>query len=145
VGLAPRESPIVLARGDTLVLTRAPAPGVPAVRDPTGAVVAPARVACTLPKVFATVQPGEPIKLDDGKIEGFIRRVTPDEMEVEITRAKDKGSKLKADKAINLPESDLQVTTPSRKGLPSHGQKCMCHVGCPALSEGVEAVTLVCE
>lgn len=43
------------------------------------------------PQVFDAVKPGEPIKLDDGKIEGFIRSVNGDEMEVEVTRAKERG------------------------------------------------------
>ena len=47
--------------------------------------------------------------LDDGKIHRVIREVGPDGALVEITRAKPKGTKLKADKGINLPESSLQI------------------------------------
>lgn len=117
VGLAPREEPIVLARGDTLILSRDAAAGMPAARDPAGNVLSPARIGCTLPQIFGAVRPGEPIKLDDGKMEGFVRRAGEDEIEVEITRAKESGSKLKADKAINLPESDLRVAGLTRKDI----------------------------
>ena len=51
--LPPVEQPILLARGDTLVLHRAPNPGQPAIRDEHGRVLAPAHISCTLPQVFA--------------------------------------------------------------------------------------------
>lgn len=101
--------PIVLKPGDTLVLTRDPAPGGPARLDADGTVIAPARIPCTLPEVFADVEPGERIWLDDGKIGGFIRTVREDAIEVQITNASKKGAKLLADKGINLPESPLRL------------------------------------
>ena len=69
----------------------------------------PAHVSCVFPEVLDDVRVGEPLILDDGKIHGVIREVGPDGALVEITRAKPKGTKLKADKGINLPESSLQI------------------------------------
>jgi pyruvate kinase len=49
-----------------------------------------------------------PDLVDDGKIGGRIRRIGDFELEVEITQAKRSGSKLRADRSINLPESQIE-------------------------------------
>jgi pyruvate kinase len=101
--------PLVLHRGDVLVLTRDPSPGRPAVRDPHGRTDAPARIPCTLPEVFADLRPGHTVWLDDGKIGGIARLVTADAAHVEITQAPASGAKLGADKGINLPDTELRL------------------------------------
>lgn len=52
---------------------------------------------------------GEHIWLDDGKIGGIIRSVSCDQLEVEITQAAPTGTRLGADKGINLPDSTLTL------------------------------------
>ncbi len=69
----------------------------------------PAHISCTLPEIFNDVKVGEPIYFDDGKMEGVIKEVSVEELLIEITHTKKKGGKLRADKGINLPESDLRV------------------------------------
>ena len=108
--LLPKEQYITLFAGDKLILHKDPRPGEPAEFDAAGQCVRPAHISCTLPEVFDDVNPGEPIYFDDGKIEGVIAAVTPEEITVKILQARDKGSKLKADKGINLPESKLRVS-----------------------------------
>jgi pyruvate kinase len=107
--LAPVPVPIVLHYGEHLVLTADPAPGHPAVRDALGEVTAPARVPCTLPEVLADLQAGERVWLDDGKIGAVVRQASPTEARLEIVRARPDGSKLLADKGINLPDSRLRI------------------------------------
>ncbi|MBL8899789.1 MAG: pyruvate kinase [Planctomycetes bacterium] len=75
---------------------------------------APARIACTLPEVFTAARAGDPIWFDDGKIGGVIRAVVREgrgapRLEVEITVASPKGSKLGGDKGINLPRTALPI------------------------------------
>jgi pyruvate kinase len=115
--LPPVEIPILLQEGDTLTLRRDPSPGAPAVHAPDGSVLASAHVSCTMPEAFQDVRTGETIGLDDGKVEGVIRSVTDDEMRVEITLAKPGGTKLRADKGINFPESTLRATAITDKDL----------------------------
>lgn len=110
----PRDIPalvqnLVLRVGDTLMLTRAFAPGHPAVYDELGRLLSPATVSLTLPEIFDQVRPGEPIWFDDGKIGGTIRAIDDEAISVEITHAAAAGSKLEADKGINVPESELQL------------------------------------
>jgi pyruvate kinase len=100
---------IDLAYGDLLTLTADEAPGSPARRDEHGQVIEPARVSCTLPEIFADVRAGERIWLDDGKIGGVIEEASDAEVRLRIVRAKPTGSKLLADKGINLPDSDLRI------------------------------------
>lgn len=110
VGALPaKEQFILLNAGDRLRIRRDPAPGEPARQDERGGLLAPAHISCTAPEVFDMVRPGEPILFDDGKIEGKIREVDPQGIEVEIIRTKQGGGKLKADKGINLPESRLTI------------------------------------
>jgi pyruvate kinase len=100
---------IVLAPGDSLVLVRDSAPGMPAVRGPEGEILQPATISVTLPEIFDDVRVDQTIWLDDGKIGGVIRRVECDRVDVTITHARPAGSKLLADKGINLPETDLRL------------------------------------
>ncbi len=101
------EQKILLRMGDTLRLHRDAVPGEPAEYSIEDTLVKPVHISCTLPEVFVDIQQGERILFDDGKIEGIVRSVSKDEIEVEITYAKEEGAKLGADKGINLPESRL--------------------------------------
>jgi pyruvate kinase len=107
--LPPIELKINLREGDRLVLHRDPRPGEPETVGADGRVVAPAHISCTSEAVFRDVKAGEPILLDDGAIAGVVSRVASGEIEVRITRAKEEGSKLRADKGINLPETALSL------------------------------------
>lgn len=103
--LPPLEQPLLLAKGDLLVLTRDQAPGRPARRDAGGTVVEPGRIPCTPPEALDGVRPGDRIWFDDGKIGGVIRSAGAEEVLVEIRSAKPGGSKLRGGKGINLPDS----------------------------------------
>ena len=110
----PRDIPahvqtLVLRPGDTLMLTRTFAPGHPAIYDEQGRLLSPATVSLTLPEIFDQLKPGEPIWFDDGKIGGTIQAIDSEAIFVEITHASPEGSKLEADKGINVPESELRL------------------------------------
>jgi len=103
------EQPILLRVGDTLILHRDNIPGAPAKEDADGNIVAPAHIACQQPEVFDFVATGHPISLNDGKIAGTVRSVTDDQLEVEITKAKPIGSRLRGNRGINFPGSDIRL------------------------------------
>jgi pyruvate kinase len=108
--MLPLEEKIILKVRDKLILHKESVPGDPAEYDNEGNLIIPAHISCTLPEVFNDVKVGEPMILDDGKIEGEIKFVDSERIEVEITYAKEEGAKLKADKGINLPESKLSIS-----------------------------------
>jgi pyruvate kinase len=96
------EEPIRLRNGDLLILTREDGkPGRQSGEIP--------HISCTLPEAFAAARKDQPIYFDDGKIEGCIREVGPDQMIVKIVHTTPGGSKLGSGKGINLPETDLQI------------------------------------
>jgi pyruvate kinase len=108
--LAVQEQTIVLRIGDVLILHKDLRPGEPVKCDNDGNLLQAAHISCTLPQVFDDVRAGESILLDDGKIEGIIRSVTENEIQIQVTYAKEEGTKLKADKGINLPDSKLRFS-----------------------------------
>jgi pyruvate kinase len=111
------EQTLRLKLGDTLVLTRSLQPGRPAQCDDEGNVISLAQIGVSLSEFFDGVRPGEPIWLDDGKIGGVIRQVASDSVKVEITQARPAGEKLGAEKGINLPESNLRLSSLTKEDL----------------------------
>ena len=101
---------IVLRRGDTLLILRSSLPGRAAVYDRRDRLLSPAAIGVAEPHFLDHVLVGEKIKLDDGKIGGIIRAFDTDKITVEIVQARAKGSTLRAEKGINLPESELRVS-----------------------------------
>ena len=105
-----KEQFLTLYSGDKLILHKDPRPGESGNYDTDGHLINPAHISCTLPEIFNDVKQGEPIFFNDGKIDGVIKSVNREEIEIDIVHAKKNGSKLKADKGINLPDSELSVS-----------------------------------
>jgi pyruvate kinase len=103
------EEPIILNLGDTLVLHRDNMPGEPAIVDADGSVIRPAHISCRQPEVFSFIEADDPIHLNDGKIEGIVKSASDEELLITITHAKVTGSRLRGDKGINFPKSDIRL------------------------------------
>ena len=118
--LPPIEQPIILRVGDTLILERGNAPGEPAHVDRDGLVLKPAHVTCRPSEIFRQISVGAPVRLNDGKIEAMVTTASPDALEIEITRSKVSGSRLRSNRSINFPGSDLRyqgLTDEDRENL----------------------------
>ncbi len=115
--LPPFVVPIRLNIGDTLVLTRENQPGTAETVDPTTGLIVPARIHCTLEAAFEHAQPGQRVWLDDGKIGGFVRRNHGDTIEIGVTHAPPGGAKLREEKGINFPDTDLGLGAMTDKDL----------------------------
>ena len=111
------EEPLILRKGDRLIVTSGEQPGGPLRRRPSGRLKNLPHIPCTLPQVFADVRPGERIYFDDGKIEGVIKRANKKQLEVQITDAAHDGSKLRPDKGINLPDTKINLPALTDKDL----------------------------
>lgn len=117
-GPQPRGTPIgglpapagawLLQRGDRLRLLKH-GPARPAEPSADGRRPRPAAIACTLPQALDAVREGECMWFDDGRIGAVVRRRLRDAVEVEVTYAAGGGSRLRADKGINLPDSRLDL------------------------------------
>lgn len=117
VQLPALESNLTLQPGDVLRILRGDILGQPAILDAAGQVLQPAHVGCTLPQVFQDVKPGERIFFDDGKIEGLIQTVSETELRVEIVSAAKGVAKLKGEKGINLPDTQLNLPALTPKDI----------------------------
>ncbi|HEY5883478.1 MAG TPA: pyruvate kinase [Pyrinomonadaceae bacterium] len=115
--LPPIEQYIRLKKGDLLILTRAPIPGEDAIYHHNGRLIRPPHIPLSLPEIFDDVCEGEPIWFDDGAIGGLIEKAAKDQLHVRITHSGTKGSKLRADKGVNLPDSTLHLPSLTEKDL----------------------------
>ena len=97
------EGEVLLQLGDRLWLSSSG-------RDQAGGAIN-----CTVPEVLADLQVGERVVFDEGSIAGLIREVCPGAVEVEITQARPKGNRLRADKGINFPDSRLTIAALTSK------------------------------
>ncbi|WP_101650722.1 pyruvate kinase [Brevibacterium ihuae] len=88
--------------GEDIVLTRSMEPR-PAVAEP------PYVIGCSLPEVFDAAGVGDAVWIDDGRIGGVVTVCGPDELTLRVTSAGPRGAKLKSEKGINLPDTDIPV------------------------------------
>ena len=104
------EQGLLLQIGDTLILHKSSEAGEPIKQDKTGNVISPAHISCTSHEIFSQAKAGEKILFDDGKIEGLIKAISSEDMKIKITFTQPSGGKLKSDKGINFPESNLTIS-----------------------------------
>ena len=117
VGVPEVINPIELLPGDLLILTREAVPGCAAVRDELGQVIEPARVHCTLDVAFEQVETGQSVWLDDGKIGGIVQDNDGQLIRVKITQTGPQGARLRAEKGINFPDTELRLSALTEKDL----------------------------
>jgi pyruvate kinase len=108
---------LLLSVGDALVLTREDTPGQAARFDAQGVLLEPARLHCTLGAAFKDAKAGQAVWLDDGRIGATIERMDADTMDLRITHAMPEGSKLKAEKGINFPDTDFHTPALTEKDM----------------------------
>jgi len=104
------EQPILLRPDDTLILHADNIPGSPSTEDDDGHVTRDAHISCRQPEVFEFVSTGDPVSLNDGKITGVVQKVDSDQLEIQIRKAKPTGSRLRGNRGINFPDSDIRIS-----------------------------------
>lgn len=87
--------------GDTVLLTR----GIP---KPSGKF--PNQIRCTLPEVLDQVGIGHSVWFDEGLVGAVIVGIEPEGAILRITYASDTGVRLKPEKGLNFPDTDLRIT-----------------------------------
>jgi len=118
--LASIEQAIVLHPGAMLTLLRTAGTGHEAPQDADGTPCGPALITCTLPEALSGLQVGHPIWFDDGKIGGVVESANASAFHIRITDASAKGDSLRADKGINLPETQISIS-----GLTEQDRDCL--------------------
>ena len=103
----PTENSITLFIGDQLALTSDSTGASASLHNTRQKQIKPASVGCTSNRIFPFLSIKDRVLFDDGKIEGRIVNTSKDSCKILITQAKAKGSRLRAEKGINLPDTDL--------------------------------------
>lgn len=104
------EQAMIVHPGDSITLTK----------DLTPAAVSATgnhRIGCSLAAVFDDAKPGERVWLDDGELGGVITAVGSDELTVEVRSAAASGTKLRAEKGINFPDTRLTIPAMTAKDI----------------------------
>ena len=115
--LPPLEQYLSLKKGELLIVTRAAIPGEAGVYDHEGRLIKPPHISLSLPQIFDDIREGESIWFDDGAIGGLIEKAGEEQLHIRITYARAVGSKLRADKGVNLPDSTLHLPSLTEKDL----------------------------
>ncbi|MGO7211260.1 pyruvate kinase [Rhizobium ruizarguesonis] len=91
-----------LAAGDLIRLLAA---GEPYAND-----AVPCCAVVSLPEIIERLETGHRVSYNDGKLEGEVESVYGGEVLVRVTHTKTGGSKLKAEKGLNFPDTDLGLS-----------------------------------
>jgi len=78
--------------------------------ESTAPVFLNAVLTCTLPEAFTRVKIGDAVWIDDGRVGAKVIAVEKDAVELRITHAAFEGDRIKEDKGINLPETDIGMS-----------------------------------
>ncbi len=66
-------------------------------------------IGCTLPQVFEQLAPGAQVWIDDGQIGAIVTKMVGDDALLTITQAPPDGKKIRADKGLNFPDTELDA------------------------------------
>lgn len=102
---------------DRMVLLRDNVNGFSGSRDNNGQQIEIPRVHCTLPEAFDVARPGESVWLDDGKIGAIILENSHEEMLIKVTQVPPGGAKLRSEKGINFPDSNILSHSLTKKDI----------------------------
>jgi pyruvate kinase len=105
--LPPSEAFIRIKQGDSLRFRLGDEPGAPAGQNDMGHLVSSATISCDIPELFRAIRPGHRVLIDDGTIEAIVEEVRDGEFDTTIVRPSE--AKLKAEKGINLPDTQLAI------------------------------------
>jgi pyruvate kinase len=92
--------------GEHMLLTR----GTPIVSQQY-----PVQVECQLPEVLDQLQVGAEVWIDEGKLGTQVEAILPEGLLLRVTHARDKGERLRSDKGLNFPGTELQLSPLTEK------------------------------
>jgi pyruvate kinase len=72
-------------------------------------------IECTLPEALQAAKVGDHIFVDDGKLGTKVERVASWGLVTHVTRASSKGARLKPEKGLNFPDTDLEIAALTEK------------------------------
>jgi pyruvate kinase len=109
IGIPPGDGFVSLREGELLELRGDSAPGRSAQRNGAGEISQMARVACGEPALVSALEPGQRVLFDDGKISCIVEETRDDTALLRIARVRGQVAKLRAEKGINVPDTQLPL------------------------------------
>jgi pyruvate kinase len=97
-----------LAVGDGFLLVRG---------DPGRAETALLEVECSLPEIIDQLVPGSAVCVDEGRLRATVESVTAAGALLRVTQAGEKGGKIKPDKGLNFPDTELRLSPLTERDL----------------------------
>lgn len=76
--------------------------------------IAPARISCSEPQIFAAFRIGHHVWIDDGKIGAVVEALDERGAWLRVTHARPGGERIGADKGLNFPDGDIPLPAISR-------------------------------
>jgi pyruvate kinase len=117
VTVPPRPGSAFLRADESVLLTSGSSLGRAEVRDRSGRLRVPAAFAVLPPEVLPSLRVGERVWFDGGRVGGVVAATRPGQARVRITHARPQGSRLGADKGLNLPDTALNLPSLTAKDL----------------------------
>ena len=74
-------------------------------------------ISCSIPEVFQTLKEGQPVLIDDGKTHCEVTEIVPQGAYLKVTYTNPKGVKIKSQKSLNFPATDLRISPLTPKDL----------------------------
>ena len=93
-----------LKLGDKLLLYKKYMEGHPATKD------RPAGISCSRPEVLNKIHINHKVFIDDGKIGSIVKSINDEYIELEITYPESTIAKIRAEKGLNFPDSNLGIS-----------------------------------
>lgn len=100
---------VTVHEGDLLKLTGSQTLGMPASFDALGNPESCASIPCQVDAIFGFLKPGERVFIDDGAIQAEVTEVAPDHAFLRITRSREGGHRIRPEKGLNFPDTDLRL------------------------------------
>lgn len=74
-------------------------------------------ISCSIPEVFQTLKEGQPVLIDDGKTRCEVTQIVPQGAYLKVVYTNPKGAKIKSQKSLNFPATDLRISPLTPKDL----------------------------
>ena len=106
-----RGADVKIMSGDTIFLVSGAISQYPA--DYAGSIV----ISCSIPGIFSHLKAGQPVLIDDGKVRTKVEKIVPEGAYLQVPYAKPQGVRIKSQKSLNFPETEMEISPLTDKDL----------------------------
>jgi pyruvate kinase len=116
--LSPQATDVLVKSGDRILLSKKVANlGADSIPFTRYKKYIAGEITCNLPEILGSVQVGHRVYIDDGRISSVVRSSTDEHLELEILSPSDTTAKIKPEKGLNFPDSNLNLPALTSKDI----------------------------